>query len=180
MKKNINKEKIGLFYLFYYNLCDNLELKDSLIKGNISNNNNSIIDRSERKKKNSLFHKEHEEREVKETVDESLHRKLISNVDFKNNINTKERGSDNSSNTYALLSSQKFSFDYSSKSGSKETGYLKEGIKEVISNYMESDEYIETLCRDFVDNIFNVCMEELKRKKSISTSKEFINDKINA
>ena len=43
---------------------------------------------------------------------------------------------------------------------------------------MESDEYIETLCRDFVDNIFNVCMEELKRKKSISTSKEFINDKI--
>ena len=182
MKKNINKEKIGLFYLFYYNLYDNLELKDSLIKGNISNNNSSIIDKNEGMKKTSLFHKEHEEREVKETVDESLHRKLISNVDFKNNTNTntKERGSNNSSNTYALLSSQKFSFDYSSKSGSKETGYLKEGIKEVISNYMESDEYIETLCRDFVDNIFNVCMEELKRKKSISTSKEFINDKINA
>ena len=178
MKKNINKEKIGLFYLFYYNLCDNLELKDSLIKGNIPNNNSSIIDKNEGMKKTSLFHKEHEEREVKETVDESLHRKLISNVDFKNNTNTKERGSNNSSNTYALLSSQKFSFDYSSKSGSKETGYLKEGIKEVISNYMESDEYIETLCRDFVDNIFNVCMEELKRKKSISTSKEFINDKI--
>ena len=176
MKKNINKEKIGLFYLFYYNLCDNFDLKDSLIKGSISNNNSSIIDRNEGVKKASLFHKENEEKKVKETVDESLNRNLISNVDFRNNPNTKERGSDNSSNTYAYLSSQKFSFDYSSKSGSKEDGYLKEGIKEVISNYMESDEYIETLCKDFVDNIFNVCIEEIKSKKIIS--KEIISDKI--
>ena len=167
MKKNINKEKIGLFYLFYYNLCDNLDLKDSLIKDNISNNNSSIIDRNEGVKKTSLFHKENGEKKVKETVDESLNRKLISNVDFRNNPNTKERGSDNSSNTYAYLSSHKFSFDYSSKSGSKEDGYLKEGIKEVISNYMESDEYIETLCKDFVDNIFNVCIEEIKSKQKI-------------
>ena len=165
MKKNINKEKIGLFYLFYYNLCDNFELKDS---DNISNS--TIIDRSEGMKKTSLFHKDQEEKEVKEvkeTVDESLYRQLISNVDFKNNKNTKERGSDNSSNTYALLSSQKFSFDYSSKSGSKEAGYIKEGIKEVISKHMESDEYIDSLCKDFVDNIFKVCMEEIKRKNSI-------------
>ena len=167
MKKNINKEKIGLFYLFYYNLCDNLDLKDSLIKDNISNNNSSIIDRNEGVKKTSFFHKENGEKKVKETVDESLNRKLISNVDFRNNQNTKERGSDNSSNTYAYLSSHKFSFDYSSKSGSKEDGYLKEGIKEVISNYMESDEYIETLCKDFVDNIFNVCIEEIKSKQKI-------------
>ena len=164
MKRNIKKEKIGLFYLFYYNLCDNFELKDSLIKDSISNNNSSIFEKSEGVKKTSLFHKEHEEKEVKETVDESLHRKIISNVDFKNNKITKERGSDNSSNTYALLSSQKFSFDYSSKSGSKEDGYLKEGIKEVISKYMESDEYIEALCKDFVDKIFKVCMEEVKKK----------------
>ena len=167
MKKNINKEKVGLFYLFYYNLCDNFDLKDSLIKDNISNNNSSIIDRNEGVKKTSLFHKENEEKKVKETVDESLNRKLISNVDFRNNPNTKERGSDNSSNTYAYLSSHKFSFDYSSKSGSKEDGYLKEGIKEVISNYMESDEYIETLCKDFVDNIFKVCIEEIKSKQKI-------------
>ena len=180
MKKNINKEKVGLFYLFYYNLCDNFELKDSFIKGSISNDNSAIIDRNEGVKKTSLFHKEYEEKEVKETtIDESLQRKIISNVDFKNNINTKERGSDNSSNTYALLSSQKFSFDYSSKSGSKEAGYIKEEIKESISKYMESDEYIEALCKDYVDNIFKVCMEEIKRKKSITTSKELINDKIN-
>jgi len=82
MKRNIKKEKIGLFYLFYYNLCDNFELKDSLIKDSISNNNSSIFEKSEGVKKTSLFHKEHEEKEVKETVDESLHRKIISNVDF--------------------------------------------------------------------------------------------------
>ena len=177
MKKNINKEKVGLFHLFYYNLCDNLELKDSFIKES-SSNNCSIIDRIEREKKTSLFHKEHEEKEVKETVDESLNRRIISNVDFKNNINSKERGSDNSSCTYALLSSQKFSFDYSSKSGSKEAGYLKEDIKEVIPKYMESYEYIEVLCKDYVDYIFNICMEEVKRKKSINNSKEFIKYKI--
>jgi hypothetical protein len=162
MKKKINNEKIGLFYLFYYNLSDDFGLNDSSIKDNNSNNNSFIIDKNEGEKKASLFHKEDEK---KESNDKTMQDKIISNVDFKNNANTKERGSDNSNNTYALLSSQKFSFDYSSKSGSKEAAYLKEGIKEIISNCMESDEYIITFCKNYVDNIFNVCMDDVKRKK---------------
>ena len=43
---------------------------------------------------------------------------------------------------------------------------------------MESDEYIEALCKDYVDNIFKVCMEEVKRKNSINAGKEFNSDKI--
>ena len=164
MKKKINNEKIGLFYLFYYNLSDDFGLNDSSIRDNISNNNSFIIDKNEGEKKASLFHKEDEK---KESNDKTMQDKIISNVDFKNNANTKERGSDNSNNTYALLSSQKFSFDYSSKSGSKEAAYLKEGIKEIVSNSMESEEYIITVCKDYVDKIFNICMEDVKRKKGI-------------
>jgi len=167
MKKNINNEKIGLFYLFYYNLSDDFGLNDSSIRDNTSNNNSFIIDRNEGEKKTSLFHKDHEKKGSKETIDKTIHGKVTSNVDFKNNVNIKERGSDNSNNTYVLLSSQKFSFDYSSKSGSKEAGYLREGIKEITSNCIESDEYIVSVCKDYVDNIFNICMDEVKRKKSI-------------
>ena len=165
MKKNINNEKIGLFYLFYYNLCDDFGLNDSSIKDNNSNNNSFIIDRNEGEKKTCLFNEVNEKKEPKEINDKTMHDKITSNVDFNNNVNSKERGSDNSNNTYALLSSQKFSFDYSSKSGSKEAAYLKEGIKEIISNCMESDEYIITFCKNYVDNIFNVCMDDVKRKK---------------
>lgn len=50
MKKNINNEKIGLFYLFYYNLSDDFGLNDSSIKDNNSNNNSFIIDRNEGEK----------------------------------------------------------------------------------------------------------------------------------
>ena len=115
----------------------------------------------------SLFHNAHEKKESKETNDKTSHSKITSNVDFKNHTNAKERGSDNSNNTYALLSSQKFSFDYSSKSGSKDAAYIREGIKEIASNYLESEEHIINICKDYVDNIFNVCMAEVKRKKSL-------------
>ena len=161
MKKKLSNEKIGLFYLFYYNLSDDFLLNDSFIKDNISNNNSFIIDKNEEEKKASLYLKSNES---KESNDKTSQVKITSNVDFKNNVNTKERGSDNSNNTFALLSSQKFSFDYSSKSGSKEAGYLKEGIKEIISNCMESGEYLKTFCKEYVDNIFKICMDEVKRK----------------
>lgn len=164
MKKKINNEKIGLFHLFYYNLSDDFCLNDSSVKDNTSNNNSFMIDRNEGEKKISLFHKTHEK---KESNDKIVHAKITSNVDFKNNANNKERGSDNSNNTYILLSSQKFSFDYSSKSGSKEAAYIREGIKEITSNYLESDEHIETVCKDYVDNIFNICMDNVKRNNII-------------
>lgn len=167
MKKRINNEKIGLFYLFYYNLSEEFGLNDSSIKDNTSNNNSFVIDRNEVEKKMSLFHNAHEKKESKETNDKTSHSKITSNVDFKNHTNAKERGSDNSNNTYALLSSQKFSFDYSSKSGSKDAAYIREGIKEIASNYLESEEHIINICKDYVDNIFNVCMAEVKRKKSL-------------
>ena len=162
MKKKLNNEKIGLFYLFYYNISDDFEINDSFIRDNISNNNSFIIDKNEEEKKTSLFLKSNEKKESNDKITQT---KITSNVEFKNNVSTKERGSDNSNNTYALLSSQKFSFDYSSISGSKEAGYLKEGIKEIISNCMESDEYLNTFCKEYVDNIFKICVDEVQRKK---------------
>ena len=165
MKKNINKEQIGLFYLLYNNLYENAPLNDHLIKGKLSEPN-SIINGKEGEKRISLFHKTQDEKDEKNNDEKIIKKKIISNVDFNNYNNTKERGSDNSNNTYALLSSQKYSFDYSSKSGSKETGSLKEGIKEVTSKFIVSEEYLETLCKDFVDNIFKICMQEIRRKKN--------------
>ena len=174
MKKNINKEQIGLFHLFYNNLFEEIPINDSLIKDNLSDSNSLIIEKNEGEKRTSLFYKNNEEKE-KNSNEKKIKKKIISNVDFKN-YNTKERGSNNSNNTYALLSSQKYSFDYSSKSGSKEAGSLKDGIKEVTSKFIESEEYLETFCKDYVDNLFKICIEEIRRKeKSVYNFEKNVN-----
>ena len=170
MKKNINLEQIGLFELSYYNLKDNLGLNDSLIKDNLSEINNSLeVEKNENEKKTSLFriNEEKEEKEEKQKIEKNekvIQKKIISNVDFKPD-NTKERGSGTSNNTYGLLSSKKFSFDYSSKSGSKETSSIKECIKEIGNDFAENEEYLTVFCKNYVDSIFNYCMEDIKRKK---------------
>ena len=121
-----------------------------------------------KKKKNSLFYKQNEEKEGKHVLkngEYKIKKKIISNVDFKPDKKTQDRGSGNSNNTFGFLSSNKYSFDYSSKSGSKEAGYLKEGVREIASQYMESEEYLVNFCKGYVDNLFNEIMEEIKRKK---------------
>ena len=100
-----------------------------------------------------------------DVIENAIKRKITSNVDFKPNKNEKERGSGNSNNTYGLLSSNKFSFDYSSKSGSKEAGFLKEGLKKITSEFTETEEYLNLFCKEYVDNLFNIILEDIKRKK---------------
>ena len=167
MKKRFNLEQIGLFELSYYNLIDNLGLNESFKEDNLIRNNNSLLaGKKESDKKTSLFDKENEEKDEKdekltktENKIKEIQKKIISNVDFKPD-NTKERGSGTSNNTYGLLSSKKFSFDYSSKSGSKDGSSIKESIKEI-----ENEESLQIVCLTFVDTIFNLCMEDIKRKK---------------
>ena len=156
MKKNINLEQIGLFQLSYNNLGNDLglELNDSF--NNSSENNSLILEKNEKERKISLFGKNNE--------DIKIHKKITSNVDFKPDKNEKERGSGNSNNTYGLLSSNKFSFDYSSKSGSKGPDYLKDGIKELTSEFNETDEYLTIFCKEYVDNLFKTIMNDVKRK----------------
>ena len=156
MKKNINLEQIGLFQLSYNNLGNDLglELNDSF--NNSSENNSLILEKNEKERKISLFGKNNE--------DIKIHKKITSNVDFKPDKNAKERGSGNSNNTYGLLSSNKFSFDYSSKSGSKGPDYLKDGIKELTSEFNETDEYLTIFCKEYVDNLFKTIMNDVKRK----------------
>ena len=160
MKKNINIEQIGLFQLSYNNLGNDLglELNDSF--NNSSENNSLILEKNEKEKKISLFGKNIEKNE-----DKIIRKKITSNVDFKPDKNEKERGSGNSNNTYGLLSSNKFSFDYSSKSGSKDPDYLKEGIKELASEFNETEEYLTIFCKEYVDNLFKTIMEDIQRKK---------------
>ncbi len=171
MKKNLNLEDIGLFQLSYNNLPSNLELNDSINNFSDTNSLNSlIIDKNEKEKKNSLFYKTNEEKDEKQmmkndVIENAIKRKITSNVDFKPNKNEKERGSENSNNTYGLLSSNKFSFDYSSKSGSKEAGFLKEGLKKITSEFTETEEYLNLFCKEYVDNLFNIILEDIKRKK---------------
>ena len=186
MRKNLNQEEIGLFQLYYNNLSNDLELNDSLNNISDTNSINSLIlDKNEKEKKNSLFYKTNEEKEGKEAekndvIENAIKRKIISNVDFKNDKNSQERGSGNSNNTYGLLSSNKFSFDYSSKSGSKEAGYLREGIKKITSEFVETDEYLTVFCKEYVDNLFNAIFEGIKRKKINLYNEEVINiDKTN-
>ena len=165
MKKYINIEQIGLFQLSYINLCNDFGLNDSL---NFASENNSLIIEKTEERKDSLFKKQNEEKEGKQIIkneENKIKKKIISNVDFKPDKNTQERGSGNSNNTFGLLSSKKFSFDYSSKSGSKEAGSLKDGVKEIASQYMENEEYLVNFCKGYVDNLFNIIMEEIKRKK---------------
>ena len=168
MKKNINFEQIGLFDLIYINLFDELGLNESILKDNSSENNSIAFEKSEHEKKYSLFSKSSEKKEGQQKIikEKKIQRKIISNVDFKskNDTKEKERGSGNSNNTYGLLSSNKYSFDYSSKSGSKEACSLKEGIKEVTSNFMKSEEYLLTFCKEYVDNIFKICLKDIKRQ----------------
>ena len=169
MKRNIDLEQIGLYELSYYNLYDNLGLNDSLIKENFSDNNSSIaIEKNENEKKNALFYKGNDEKEEKEKngkKEKNIQKKIISNVDFKPDENAKERGSGNSNNTYGLLSSKKFSFDYSSKSGSKEASSLKDGINKITSEFIENEEYLAIFCKNYVDNLFNICLKDVQRKK---------------
>ena len=108
--------------------------------------------------------------------EKKIRKKIISNVDFSvdTNNNKKDRGSGNSNNTYALLSSQKYSFDYSSKSGSKETVSLKDGIKELSAKLFENEEYLEKYCKNYVDNLFKICIEDINRKKMLSDNKNFV------
>ena len=186
MRKNLNQEEIGLFQLYYNNLSNDLESNDSLNNISDTNSINSLIlDKNEKEKKNSLFYKTNEDKEGKETekndvIENAIKRKIISNVDFKNDKYSQERGSGNSNNTYGLLSSNKFSFDYSSKSGSKEAGYLREGIKKITSEFVETDEYLTVFCKEYVDNLFNAIFEDIKRKKINLYRDEFINiDKTN-
>ena len=181
MKKYANIEQIGLFYLSYNNLIEDLELNDYLSKDNISENNSSmVIERNDMEKKSSLFFKSNEKDNEEKTNEENenknekqIQKRIISNVDFTVDNNRKNRGSGNSNNTYGLLSSNKYSFDYSSKSGSKETSSLKDGIKELSSKFMDNEEYLTMLCKEFVDNVFIVCIEDIKRKKVLLNNEYF-------
>ena len=182
MKKNANIKQIGLYHLSYYNLIEDLGLNDCLLKDNISENNSSmVIERNDVDKKNSLFFKSSNEKDNEEKKNEEnenknekkIHKRIISNVDFTGDNNKKDRLSGNSNYTYGLLSSNKYSFDYSSKSGSKETSSLKEGIKELTSKFMDNEEYLIMFCKEYVDNLFNACMEDVKRKKILLNNDDF-------
>ena len=175
MKKNINFEQIGLFELKYINLFDELGLNNSFIKDNSSENNSIVFEKNEHEKKNSLFNKSSEKKGEQHKIikEKNIQIKITSNVDFKQSNNMKERGSGNSNNTYGFLSSNKYSFDYSSKSGSKEACSLKEGIKEATTNYMKSEQYLITFCKEYVDNIFKICLNDIKRK-TITFYKDYI------
>ena len=107
---------------------------------------------------------EKEEKEKSGKKEKTIQKKIISNVEFKPDENAKERGSGNSNNTYGLLSSKKFSFDYSSKSGSKEASSLKDGIKEITNEFIENEEYLTIFCKNYVDNLFNICLKDIKRR----------------
>jgi hypothetical protein len=181
MKKYMNIEQIGLFYLSYYNLIEEFGLYDNLLKDNLSENNNTItFENNEIDKKSiNLFGKNQNEIESEEKTSEHIEKKIkkriISNVDFTGDNNKRDRGSGNSNNTYILLSSQKYSFDYSSKSGSKETASLKDGIKELSTKLFESEEYLEKYCKNFVDSLFKICIEEVQRKKILCNNNNIFN-----
>ena len=171
MKKYMNIEQIGLFHLSYYNLIEEFGLYDNLLKDNLSENNNSItFENNEMDKKSiNLFGKNpneiESEEKTSEHIEKKIQKKIISNVDFTGDNNKKDRGSGNSNNTFILLSSQKYSFDYSSKSGSKEAVSLKDGIKELTTKLFENEEYLEKYCKNFVDSLFKICIEDVQRKK---------------
>ena len=53
---------------------------------------------------------------------------------------------------------------------------MKDGIKEVTSKFIESEEYLETFCKDYVDNLFKICIEEIRRKeKSVYNFEKNVN-----
>ena len=181
MKKYNNIEQIGLFYLSYYNIIEELGLYDNLLKDNLSENNNSItFDINDTDKKNINKNQNEIERgeKLSGSNEKKIRKKIISNVDFSvdTNNNKKDRGSGNSNNTYDLLSSQKYSFDYSSKSGSKEAVSLKDGIKELSAKLFENEEYLEKYCKNYVDNLFKICIEDINRKKMLSDNKNFVSN----
>ena len=175
MKKYNNIGQIGLFDLSYYNIIEELGLYDNLLKDNLSENNNSVtfdINDTDKKNNNNFNKIQNEiesEGKLSESIERKIRKKIISNVDFSvDQNNKKNRGSGNSNNTYDLLSSQKYSFDYSSKSGSKETVSLKDGIKELSAKFFENEEYLEKYCKNYVDNLFKICIEDINRKKILS------------
>ena len=174
MKKYNNIEQIGLFYLSYYNIIEELGLYDNLLKENLSENNSITFDINDTDKKYNKnifnFNKNEIESEEKgsDSNENKIRKKIISNVDFTgNNTNKKDRGSGISNNTYGLLSSQLYSFDYSSKSGSKEAVSLKDGIKELTTKLFENEEYFEKFCKNYVDTLLQICIEDVHRRSIV-------------
>ena len=168
MKKKINPKEMGIFQLSYNNLCDEFEIDGDALKESISDihKNNP---QEKRKSRKSLFKKLMDENDEVHEIAAGIHTKIISNVEFRRDTN-KERGSGNSNSNYTngMLSSQKYSFDYSSKSGSKEAGSLKDGIKEFNYKYNEKEEELSNFCKEYVEELFNECIEDIKRKRTIA------------